>query len=60
MIEHGGDVPGYHTQVARFPADSLGMISMSNDENGVHLMEVAKWRVADDVRITVLHDYRLI
>ena len=35
IIKHGGSNPGYRTQVARFPDDNLGIIILSNDENGV-------------------------
>ncbi|KAJ3513134.1 hypothetical protein NLJ89_g3122 [Agrocybe chaxingu] len=40
LIQHGGDNPGFKTQVARFPNDNLGIIVLSNDANGAFLMEV--------------------
>ena len=49
IIEHGGYNPGYKTQVARFPDDNLGIISLSNDGNGGFLMEAVKLRIADEL-----------
>ncbi|KAJ3573150.1 hypothetical protein NP233_g2618 [Leucocoprinus birnbaumii] len=49
LIEHGGNNPGYKTQVVRFPNDNLAVVSLSNDANGGWLMESAKWRIIDDV-----------
>ncbi|KXN86044.1 hypothetical protein AN958_10520 [Leucoagaricus sp. SymC.cos] len=49
MVEHGGNNPGYKTQVARFPNDNLAIVAMSNDAQGGFLMESAKWRIIDDV-----------
>ncbi|KAF8188844.1 beta-lactamase/transpeptidase-like protein [Mycena galopus ATCC 62051] len=49
LIEHGGSNPGFKTQVARFPNDNLGIIVLSNDENGDHIMESVKWRIVDHV-----------
>ncbi|KAF9057542.1 beta-lactamase/transpeptidase-like protein [Panaeolus papilionaceus] len=49
LIEHGGSNPGFKTQVARFPDDNLGIISLSNDNEGHWLMEAAKFRVADEL-----------
>ncbi|KAF9555829.1 beta-lactamase/transpeptidase-like protein [Agrocybe pediades] len=49
LIEHGGNNPGYRTQVARFPKDNLGIISLSNDANGGFLMEAVKFRIADEL-----------
>ncbi|KAJ6492259.1 beta-lactamase/transpeptidase-like protein [Mycena sanguinolenta] len=49
LIEHGGSNPGFKTQVTRFPNDNLGVIILSNDENGEHIMEAVKWRIVDHV-----------
>ncbi|KAF7341680.1 F-box domain-containing protein [Mycena sanguinolenta] len=49
LIEHGGDNPGFKTQVTRFPNDNLGVIVLSNDENGEHIMETVKWQIVDHV-----------
>ncbi|KAJ7153963.1 beta-lactamase/transpeptidase-like protein [Mycena crocata] len=49
IIEHGGSNPGFKTQVARFPNDNLGVIALSNDESGTHIMESVKWRIVDHV-----------
>ncbi|TFK32568.1 beta-lactamase/transpeptidase-like protein [Crucibulum laeve] len=49
IIEHGGNNPGYKTQVARFPNDNLAIISLSNEANGGFLMEAVKYRIADEI-----------
>ena len=49
ITEHGGSNPGYRTQVARFPNDNLGIITLSNDENGNSLLEAVKFRIADEI-----------
>ncbi|KAJ7238309.1 beta-lactamase/transpeptidase-like protein, partial [Mycena haematopus] len=49
LIEHGGSNPGFKTQVSRFPNDNLGVIVLSNDENGNHILESVKWRIIDHV-----------
>jgi hypothetical protein len=49
IIEHGGSDPGYRTQVARFPDDNLGIITLSNDANGNSLLEAVKFRIADEI-----------
>ncbi|KDR69231.1 hypothetical protein GALMADRAFT_256069 [Galerina marginata CBS 339.88] len=50
MIEHGGSNPGYKTQVARFPADNLGIITLSNEESGGRLIiESVKLRIAEEI-----------
>ena len=49
IVEHGGHNPGYRTQVARFPNDNLGIIILSNDENGWFLQEAVKFRIAEEI-----------
>ncbi|KAJ7155755.1 beta-lactamase/transpeptidase-like protein [Mycena filopes] len=49
IIEHGGSNPGFKTQVTRFPNDNLGVIVLSNDESGGHILESVKWRIVDHV-----------
>ena len=49
IIVHGGSNPGYRTQVTRFPDDNLGIITLSNDENGGSLLEAVKFRIADEI-----------
>ncbi|KAJ7615928.1 beta-lactamase/transpeptidase-like protein [Roridomyces roridus] len=44
-----GANPGFKTQVSRFPNDNLGVIVLSNDENGAHIIESVKWRIVDEV-----------
>lgn len=48
IIFHGGAVPGFKTQIARFPNDDLGIIVLTNSENGNYAMEVIKNRIADE------------
>lgn len=49
IIEHGGNNPGYRTQVARFPHDNLAIVTLSNDADGGPIMDAVKWRIADDI-----------
>ena len=49
IIEHGGSNPSYRNQVARFPNDNLGIITLSNDENGKSFLEAVKFRIADEI-----------
>ncbi|KAJ6587916.1 beta-lactamase/transpeptidase-like protein [Mycena capillaripes] len=49
LIEHGGSNPGFKTQVSRFPNDNLGVIVLSNDEEGNRIMETVKWRIVDHI-----------
>ena len=49
IIEHGGSNPGNRTQVMRFPNDNLGIIILSNDENGHYLLESVKLHIADEI-----------
>ena len=49
IIGHGGSNPGYRTQVTRFPNDNVGIITLSNDENGGSLLEAVKFRIADKI-----------
>jgi hypothetical protein len=49
IIEHGGNNPGFKSQVARFPNDNLGIIVFSNDANGGILLESVKWKIAEEV-----------
>ena len=49
IIEHGGNNPGYGTQVTRFPNDNLDIITLFNDENGGSLLEAVKFHIADEI-----------
>jgi len=49
IVEHGGNNPGFKTQVARLPDDNLGIICLTNEERGVYLMEATKFRLIDDI-----------
>ena len=48
-LSMGGHNLGYRTQVARFPNDNLGIITLSSDENGNSLLEAVKFRIADEI-----------
>lgn len=48
IIEHGGDVPGFHSQVSRLPYDNLGVAVLTNDhEFGAQLKEIIKFGILD-------------
>ena len=50
LIEHVGDNPGYKSQVARFPNDNLGIITLCNDgTRGIFVMEAVKFRIAEEI-----------
>ncbi|KAJ7494024.1 hypothetical protein FB451DRAFT_1491612 [Mycena latifolia] len=49
MVEHGGDVPGCHSQITRFPADGVGIAVLTNDDFGELMREVIKFRILDEV-----------
>ncbi|KAF6765483.1 beta-lactamase/transpeptidase-like protein [Ephemerocybe angulata] len=50
IIEHGGNNPGFKSQVARFPEHGLGVVTLSNDgEQGGFVLEAAKWRIVDEL-----------
>ncbi|KAJ7474462.1 beta-lactamase/transpeptidase-like protein [Mycena galericulata] len=50
MIEHGGDLPGFHSQVTRFPNDGFGVAVLTNDDAfGTYFKEVIKFRIIDEV-----------
>ncbi|KAI5886361.1 beta-lactamase/transpeptidase-like protein [Schizophyllum commune H4-8] len=47
-IEHGGSVPGYRTQIIRFPNEKFGLAVLVNDDTyGTQMHEVIKWRIVD-------------
>ncbi|KAF8067004.1 beta-lactamase/transpeptidase-like protein [Lyophyllum atratum] len=49
LIEHGGNVPGHNSQIARLPNDGLGVMVYSNDNTfGGLTMEVIKYRLIDE------------
>ncbi|KAG6864602.1 hypothetical protein C0991_008334 [Blastosporella zonata] len=60
IIEHGGNNPGFKTQIARLPnlvgkiplfpnATGLGIAVFSNDASGGIILESIKWRIVDDL-----------
>ncbi|TRM58472.1 beta-lactamase/transpeptidase-like protein [Schizophyllum amplum] len=47
-IEHGGSVPGFRTQITRFPNERFGLAVLVNDDTyGSQMHEAIKWRVVD-------------
>ncbi|KAF7297131.1 Beta-lactamase domain-containing protein [Mycena indigotica] len=46
LIEHGGDIQGWHSMITWFPNDGAGMIILSNDDL-VYTREVIRYRVLD-------------
>ncbi|KAF8171179.1 beta-lactamase/transpeptidase-like protein [Mycena galopus ATCC 62051] len=50
MIEHEGDLPGYHSRITRFPPDGVGIAIFTNDDDfGPYIKEVLKFRIADEI-----------
>ncbi|KAJ7839007.1 beta-lactamase/transpeptidase-like protein, partial [Mycena olivaceomarginata] len=47
IIEHGGSNPGFKTIVTRLPHDNIGLVVLSNDDNGVRVMEPVKFQIID-------------
>ncbi|KAJ7607677.1 beta-lactamase/transpeptidase-like protein [Roridomyces roridus] len=50
LIEHGGSVVGFKSQVLRIPDQNLGVAVLSNDESfGTEIVETIKFRILDKV-----------
>ncbi|KAJ7611432.1 beta-lactamase/transpeptidase-like protein, partial [Mycena polygramma] len=47
IVEHGGSNPGFKTIVSRLPNDNIGLVVLSNDDNGVRVMEPVKFQIID-------------
>ncbi|KAI4522915.1 beta-lactamase/transpeptidase-like protein [Schizophyllum commune Loenen D] len=46
--KHGGSVPGYRTQIIRFPNEKFGLAVLVNDDTyGTQMHEIVKWRIVD-------------
>ncbi|KAJ7144406.1 beta-lactamase/transpeptidase-like protein [Mycena epipterygia] len=49
FIEHGGDVPGFHSQVTRIPTENFGVAVLCNDDSfGVEIVAAIRWRIMDE------------
>ncbi|KAF9049390.1 beta-lactamase/transpeptidase-like protein [Hymenopellis radicata] len=48
-VEHTGHNPGYHSQVARYPNDNIGVIVLTNNENAYFVAEAIKYRLTDEL-----------
>ncbi|KAJ7222488.1 beta-lactamase/transpeptidase-like protein [Mycena pura] len=46
LIEHGGDVQGWHSMITRFPYEGAGMIILSNDDF-FYTREIIRYRILD-------------
>ncbi|KAJ7144729.1 beta-lactamase/transpeptidase-like protein, partial [Mycena crocata] len=49
IVEHGGSNPGFKTIISRLPHDNIGVVVLSNDDNGVRIMEPVKFRIIDEL-----------
>lgn len=47
MIEHGGSVPGYRSNVVRFPNEGLGIGLLSNSDTSSPALNVIKFHLAE-------------
>ncbi|KAJ6511836.1 beta-lactamase/transpeptidase-like protein [Mycena vulgaris] len=47
IVEHGGSNPGFKTIISRLPHENIGIVVLSNDDNGVRVMEPVKFRILD-------------
>ncbi|KAH7100785.1 beta-lactamase/transpeptidase-like protein [Auriculariales sp. MPI-PUGE-AT-0066] len=48
FVEHGGSLPGYHSQITRFPNDGLGIAILVN-EDLTFTYQAIKHRIAEDL-----------
>ncbi|PFH45111.1 hypothetical protein AMATHDRAFT_162904 [Amanita thiersii Skay4041] len=49
IIEHGGSIMGFKSQVTRYPNDNLAIVVLSNDFNAGLLAEAVKRRITDEI-----------
>ncbi|KAF7320624.1 Beta-lactamase domain-containing protein [Mycena chlorophos] len=49
IIEHGGSNPGYKSIVTRLPYEQIGIVVLTNDDDGVRVMEPVKFRILDEL-----------
>ncbi|KAJ6566564.1 beta-lactamase/transpeptidase-like protein [Mycena capillaripes] len=48
-LQHGGDVPGFKSQITRIPNQNLGVAVLSNDGSfGTQISEAIKFRIIDE------------
>ncbi|KAJ7452152.1 beta-lactamase/transpeptidase-like protein [Mycena galericulata] len=48
LIEHGGDVQGFHAMVTRFPFDGAGVAILSNDDL-YYMRDIIRYRIIDEL-----------
>ena len=49
LTKHGGDLPGFHSQVAILPQDSIGIITFVIGDQGAILRDIIMYNVVDRV-----------
>ncbi|KAJ7141548.1 beta-lactamase/transpeptidase-like protein [Mycena filopes] len=47
IVEHGGSNPGFKSIVSRLPNDGIAVVVLTNDDNGVRVMEPVKFQIID-------------
>ncbi|KAJ7144411.1 beta-lactamase/transpeptidase-like protein [Mycena epipterygia] len=48
-VQHGGDVPGFHSQVTRIPTENFGVAVLCNDDSfGMKIVAAVRWRIMDE------------
>ncbi|KAJ7146054.1 beta-lactamase/transpeptidase-like protein [Mycena epipterygia] len=48
LIEHGGDVQGFHSMITRFPFEGAGVAILSNDDLS-YTREIIRYRIMDEL-----------
>ncbi|KAH7101699.1 beta-lactamase/transpeptidase-like protein [Auriculariales sp. MPI-PUGE-AT-0066] len=48
LVEHGGALTGYHSQITRFSNDGLGIAVFVN-EDSTYTFEAIRWRIAEEL-----------
>ncbi|KAJ7061143.1 beta-lactamase/transpeptidase-like protein [Mycena amicta] len=49
IIEHGGSNPGFKSIVTRLPHAQIGIVVLTNDDDGVRVMEPVKFHILDEL-----------
>ncbi|KAJ7153859.1 hypothetical protein C8R43DRAFT_885278 [Mycena crocata] len=49
IVEHDRSNPGFKTIISRLPHDNIGVVVLSNDDNGVRVMEPVKFRIINEL-----------
>ncbi|KAF7768593.1 hypothetical protein Agabi119p4_7836 [Agaricus bisporus var. burnettii] len=51
VVDHGGNILGFSSSVARLPNDNLGIVILNNDWNANSAIAAVKWRLVDEIVI---------